>query len=175
MNGLPPVNLADAFGAPRAKTDLGTLLHPKPTVTSTPPEPVEATPAPKRPRPARATTTTPTATRDQASHRRRGVIVYVTVQQREWIRRHTGAGRTTTDVVFDAIESHLDALRPEPDAPETSGLFTRSATPTTEPGVQLHLRLTPGNLTVLDDVVADKGFPSRSALIRAALQEAANT
>ena len=174
MNGLPPVNLADAFGAPRAKTDLGTLLPPKPTVTSTPPEPAEAAPAPKRPRPAR-TATTPGTVKDQAAHRRKGVIVYVTVQQREWIRRHTGAGRTTTDVVFDAIEGHIDALRPEPGAPETSGLFTRSTTPTTEPGVQLHLRLTGGNLTVLDQVVADKGFPSRSALIRAALQEAANT
>ena len=174
MNGLPPVNLADAFGAPRAKTDLGTLLPPKPTVTSTPPEPAEAAPAPKRPRPAR-TATTPGTVKDQAAHRRKGVIVYVTVQQREWIRRHTGAGRTTTDVVFDAIEGHIDALRPEPGAPETSGLFTRSTTPTTEPGVQLHLRLTGGNLAVLDKVVADKGFPSRSALIRAALQEAANT
>ena len=172
MNGLPPVNLADAFGASRAKTDLGTLLPPKPTVTTTPPEPVEAAPAPKRPRPAR-TATTPGTVKDQAAHRRKGVIVYVTVPQREWIRRHTGAGRTTTDVVFDAIEGNLDALRPEPSAPATSGLFTRDIAPATEPGVQLHLRLTGGNLTVLDQVVADKGFPNRSAFIRAALQEAA--
>jgi Arc/MetJ-type ribon-helix-helix transcriptional regulator len=99
------------------------------------------------------------------------VIVYVTVEQRDWIRQHVGAGRTTTDVVLDAIETHLEDLHPEP-APATTGLFTRAAAPATEPGVQLHLRLTGGNLQVLDKVVADKGFPSRSALIRAAVQAA---
>lgn len=170
MNGLPPVNLADAFTTKPA--GLTGVLPPrpkkpadeKPVVTKTGPQPAAERASTKRPRnrqPAKP-----------ASHRLRGVIVYVTPEQRDWIRERISSIRTVTDVVLDAIEVHQAHLAPPtPDAPPSGGLFARHKTKRQDL-VQLQLRTPQANVDVLDAITADHAFPSRSALVRAALQAA---
>jgi DNA-binding NtrC family response regulator len=104
----------------------------------------------------------------QRPHRRRTRLNFCWDCAR--IGAHIGAGRTVTDVVLDALETHIDALTP-PAPSNTEGLFTRSTRPARQIGVQVQLRLTPANLDVLDQLVRERGFPSRSALIRAALDK----
>lgn len=172
MNGIPPVNLADAFTKPAGLTG---VLPPrpkkpaeaKPVVKTTGGEAAAERPAPKR------TRTRPAA--KPASHRPRGVIVYVTPEQRDWIRNHTSSTRTITDVVLDAIEAHQTQLTPAaPDTqPASSGLFTRHKTER-HTLVQLQLRTPQANVDILDRIAADHAI-SRSALVRAALEAAHQT
>jgi Arc/MetJ-type ribon-helix-helix transcriptional regulator len=100
------------------------------------------------------------------------VIVYVTPQQQRWLREHVAPGRTLTDVVLDALEAHQERLTPPSPHDERPGLFARSSRPAPQPGVQVQLRMTPSNVDVLDRLVDERGFSSRSALIRAALAAA---
>ena len=176
MSGLPPVDLASAFGSPRSAGLTGLLPAKEPTPAQTAPrtgpspEPV-ATPSPT-PRGGRKNTSTqpaPTAAVRPKVGRPRAVIVYVTPQQQRWLREHVAPGRTLTDVALDALEAHQARLTPPAPPSERQGLFARTARPAPQPGVQIQLRMTPGNLEVLDQLVDDRGFPSRSALIRAAL------
>ena len=169
MNALPPVNLADAFTKPAGLTG---VLPPRPK------KPADSKPVVKtggeagaeRPAPKRARTR---SAAKPSSHRLRGVIVYVTPEQRDWIRRHTSATRTITDVVLDAIEAHQTHLTPPtPDTPPASGgLFTRHKTER-HTLVQLQLRTPQANVDILDRIAADHAI-SRSALVRAALDAAA--
>ena len=179
MSGLPPVDLASAFGSPARSAGLTGLLPAKePTGPDTPedPSPEQAVVAPTPPSGGRKNASkqpVPTVAKPKAG-RPRAVIVYVTPQQQRWLREQVAPGRTLTDVTLDALEAHLEQLTP-PSAPSEhpGGLFARSPRHCPQPGVQIQLRMTPGNLEVLDQLVGERGFPSRSALIRAALAAAA--
>lgn len=175
MSGLPPVDLATAFGSQTRSAGLTGLLptkEPKPseeserssTQTATSAAPSAPKKVGKQPAP------TPTAT--PKAGRPRAVIVYVTPQQQRWLREHVGPGRTLTDVALDALEAHLERLTPTSIPDEPTGLFARQPRPAPQPGVQIQLRMTPSNVDVLDRLVAERGFSSRSALFRAALAAA---
>ncbi len=175
MSGLPPVDLASAFGSPRSAGLTGLLPAKEPTRpdrSSDGPSPEQVATPPPTPRAGRKNTSTqpaPTAAVRPKVGRPRAVIVYVTPQQQRWLREHVAPGRTLTDVALDALEAHQARLTPPAPPSERKGLFARTARPAPQPGVQIQLRMTPGNLEVLDQLVDDRGFPSRSALIRAAL------
>ncbi len=170
MNALPPVNLADAFTKPAGGlTGVLPARHKKPA---------EAKPVLKTTGGEAAAERPPKRTRSRqpakpASQRVRGVIVYVTPEQRDWIRNHTSSTRTITDVVLDAIEAHQTQLTPAaPDTPPaSSGLFTRHKTER-HTLIQLQLRTPQANVDILDRIAADHAI-SRSALVRAALDAAA--
>ncbi len=179
MSGLPPVDLATAFGSPARSAGLTGLLPAKqPTRPDPPedpsPEQVETPAAPSGGRKNASKQPAPTAANPKAG-RTRAVIVYVTPQQQRWVREQVAPGRTLTDVALDALEAHQERLTP-PSTSERPGLFTRSPRPAPQPGVQIQLRMTPSNVQVLDQLKNELGFDSRSALIRAALAaaEAAN-
>ena len=175
MSGLPPVDLASAFGSPRSAGLTGLLPAKEPTRpdrSSDGPSPEQVVATPPTPRGGRKNTSTqpaPTAAVRPKVGRPRAVIVYVTPQQQRWLREHVAPGRTLTDVALDALEAHQARLTPPAPPSERKGLFARTARPAPQPGVQIQLRMTPSNLEVLDQLVDDRGFPSRSALIRAAL------
>jgi len=175
MSGLPPVDLASAFGSPRSAGLTGLLPAKEPTRpdrSSDGPSPEQVVATPPTPRGGRKNTSTqpaPTAAVRPKAGRPRAVIVYVTPQQQRWLREHVAPGRTLTDVALDALEAHQARLTPPAPPSERKGLFARTARPAPQPGVQIQLRMTPSNLEVLDQLVDDRGFPSRSALIRAAL------
>lgn len=176
MSGLPPVDLASAFGAPARSAGLTGLLPAKeparPDLSEDPvPEQVE-TPATPSGRKNPSKQPAPTAAHPTAG-RPRAVIVYVTPQQQRWIREQVAPGRTLTDVALDALEAHQERLAPPSSTPsQRPSLFTRSPRPAPQPGVQIQLRMTPSNVQVLDQLKDELGFDSRSALIRAALAAA---
>ena len=177
MSGLPPVDLASAFGSTRSAGLTG-LLPPKTPQASENREGSStqtAATADAAPRAPKKTSKQPAASppAKPKAGRRRAVIVYVTPEQQRWLREHVAPGRTLTDITLDTLEAHLEELTPTSTPDEPTGLFTRSARPAPQPGVQVQLRMTPRNSDVLDRLVAERGFPSRSALIRAALAAAA--
>ena len=179
MSGLPPVDLASAFGSTRSAGLTGLL----PTKTPPPSENAEESSSTQTaettadaPRAPKKTSKQPAATPPPAKPkvgRPRAVIVYVTPQQQRWLRERVAPGRTLTDITLDTLEAHLEELTPTSTPDEPTGLFARSTRPAPQPGVQVQLRMTPSNSDVLDRLVAERGFPSRSALIRAALAAAA--
>ena len=175
MSGLPPVDLASAFGSPARSAGLTGLLptkDPKPSQNPEGSSPQTANPAaPSVPKKA-TKQPAPTPTAKPKAGRPRAVIVYVTPQQQRWLREHVAPGRTLTDVVLDALEAHQERLTPPSPHDERPGLFARSSRPAPQPGVQVQLRMTPSNVEVLDRLVDERGFSSRSALIRAALAAA---
>jgi len=175
MNALPPVNLADAFTKPSGGLTGVLPARPKKPADSKPVIKTGGEAAAERPAPKR-TRTRPAA--KPASQRVRGVIVYVTPEQRDWIRSQTTSNRATTDVVLEAIENHQTRLTPPPlptpAVPASDGaLFPRQPKPERHDGVQLQLRMTQPAIDILDTIVTDHRWPSRSALIRAALTAAA--
>lgn len=178
MSGLPPADLASAFTTSAKPHGLSGVLPPRPGTRgtdqpSTTPVPSEAS-GPER-RKAKRHGERPSAARKTPSQGLRGAIVYVTPAQRDWIRSHISSTRTITDVVLDAIETHQSQLTPpvQPVPADGGALFARHTKPEPQDGVQVQLRMTQANVDVLDTIVRDKAFPSRSALVRAALSAAA--
>jgi hypothetical protein len=178
MSGLPAVDLSTAFATSTKPAALSGLLPTRPSTKQTSKPTSTAADNPERPKTKRTT-----ASREPGTGRKtstpttlRGVIVYVTPEQREWIRSQVNAtGRTTTDVVFDAIEAHPAALTTAPTKAAKAGegrLFTRHPRPEPRDGVQVQLRMTQTDIDTLDKLVRDKTFPSRSAFVRAALSAA---
>jgi hypothetical protein len=173
MSGLPPVDLSKSFGK---SAGLSGLLPPRRPGGVTPkakrsPDPAnvqvpaeEATKSPRTPR---------RGTSKSNSSRIRGVIVYVTPEQRAWLREQAlRPGHTITDAALDAIEASLDQLRPpavDSSVSGKDGLFTRSPKVDPQLGVQVQLRMNQANLEVLDQLVRDRSFASRSALVRQAV------
>lgn len=107
----------------------------------------------------------------------RSTIVYVTPAMRDALRQQVAREPhvTFTDLVLDALETHesdLSGLWTSSAA--RSGRFTRSSSNRhgrrDEPGVQLALRLTASNVAALDDMMAELGAPSRTALVEEALR-----
>lgn len=176
MSGLPPADLASAFTTASKPHTLATVLPPRPTspAPSSDAKTVPAETGSEHRKTKRRTDSQPTGR--TISQGLRGVIVYVTPTQRDWIRSQIASSRTTTDVVLDAIEAHQSQLTPPVQtAPAAAGaLFARHTKPEPQDGVQVQLRMTQANVDILDKVVRDNAFPSRSALVRAALRAAAN-
>ena len=122
----------------------------------------------------------PTKTKPTAPKRLPDTIVYVTPAQAEAVRaeRRT-TGRTITEIVLSAIEAaapQLGTAFQTPVSVPTGRLFQGSARPkveeTTLGKVQLCLRLIKSDREALDKLAEESGAPSRSHLVRKALQEA---
>ena len=167
---MPSADLASAF-TPRASSLAGRLAPlPQPTAPEglTPGAAPDATESPAHP-PEAAGDRPPTA-----QGALRTVIAYVPATTRDRLRAAAGENRTQTDVVLAALDAtHLDLGDAFCDTrPHAGSLFTgpgRRRRRHTEPQVQISLRLTTGDLAVLDRLTVDVGAPNRSALVSEAL------
>ena len=107
------------------------------------------------------------------------VIVYLPASLREQLRAAASQRRTThTEVALAALDATHprlpELLAPQQQATQGTSLF--SARPVTrrprhdEPHVQVSLRLTTGDLEVIDQLTAQTSAPNRSALVSTALR-----
>jgi len=162
---MPPADLAAAF-TPRASRLVGRLAPllatPEQTPATADPEPPAHPPKAAVDRPAK----------DQGPLRT--VIAYVPATTRDRLRAAAGQSRTQTDVVLAALDATYRDLGDafSDTRPHAGSLFTgpgRRRRRHSEPQVQISLRLTTGDLAVLDRLTAELGAPNRSALVSEAL------
>ena len=126
---------------------------------------------------------TATKPKTPAPKRLPDTIVYVTPAQAEAVRAERRAtGRTITQIVLSAVESaapQLETVFQTPTTVPTGRLFQGSARPkvedTTLGKVQLCLRLIKSDREALDQLAESVHAPSRSHLVRKALQISAES
>jgi hypothetical protein len=193
---LPKADLGAAFGP--ASTDRtaglrGLDLNRRPREKASDPaaapvrdlaEARAATPAQPEPpsdaqdRPAKKTRRRPTQPASaEADSGVQAVIVYLPASLRERLRaRRSETGDTYTTLALDAVEhchaELADLLADVRPAARSQGLFAHRGprrVQHAEPQVQVNIRPSRGDLTVLDQLVEQHQAPSRSALVAVAL------
>lgn len=177
-SGLPPANLAGAFGPPDRSAALSGLLTPVRSVPAQPP----AAATTDLNQPDSLSPHLPSRQRDSDADGSRPltVIVYLPASLRDRLREAAATQPATyTELTLEALDAtHArlqDLLGEVGITRRQDSLFTDSTARRrqrhNEPQVQVSLRLTPSQLAVIDGLTSRYSAPSRSALVAAALAE----
>ena len=182
---------------PKRAAGLAGSLAPRPRLAPVPAAPADDTASVEAgPGPASTAQVEPAATRDSERRPRKApsarasraakdqadsrvlIVVYVTQADLDWIgQQRKATDRTNAQITLSAIETAAPKLsgrvHPTP-AASRKGMFATSTQPSSRPRerhVQLGLYgVLASDREILDQLVADTGAPSLSALVRAALE-----
>ncbi len=109
----------------------------------------------------------------QPRRRRDHTVFYLPIEVSDRLRDVARRqNKTNADVIFDAIEAalpDLPSLLAQPSSQRDGGVFDRRAMKPVGQKVQISAVISPRNLALIDQMVADHGADSRSQLVEASL------